>query len=247
MMGKNTRTTILSVLGIVAAIGLMTVVGLNMGRRIRDGFSGRIGTAVTVETSTETEKSSVRTLQYDIRDFDTIHTSGGWIVEIRPGDDFDVTLTADGRVVDDIDVRQSGDTLDLELHSGFGSVLRKPTVLITMPDLEEIQCDGAAQVLVSGFDEDRLSVDIDGAASVRSEASRWQDLSLTVDGASTIDFSDSEVVNARIDMDGASTLHVTMDGGELTGTLNGVGNVIYGGEVSAETVRIGGIAKIRHE
>jgi hypothetical protein len=250
-MDRNKRTTLFSVLGITAVIAVMAVAGVVLGRRIGNGITRITGEAPTVVINRPGNEQADQPVKsrtaLDFTGFDSIETSGGWIIEAVQGDVCAVALESASRYSDDIEISQRGDTLRLELDSAFGSVVARPIVSIVMPDLESLECDGSATIALSGFELDRLVIDIDGAASVTAEDSQVEDLDLSVDGASTIDFSQSEVVDADIDMDGASTLRITMDGGELTGSLNGVGNVIYGGHVSAERVQVGGIGKVRPE
>ena len=248
-MDRNARTTILSVLGIIAVIAVMAFAGVGIARRI-GGFFGATSRFDGGQHSPEvvvTEHADWIMNWGDLTDFRTIHTSGGWIVEISSGDDYAVRVEANDRVGDDVEIDQRGETLYVNLRSGINAVINKPTLHITTPTLDRLECDGAATVLITGFDADSLALDIDGAANVRAESSSWDELSLSVDGASAIDFSQSSVVDAEIRMDGASSLRITMAGGELTGTLNGVGNVIYGGQVSAERVRIEGLGRVRTE
>jgi len=247
-MDRNTRTTVLSVVGIIAAIAIMVFAGVGMARRVGGLVSLR--REVIPENAPEvivTEHADWIMNWDDLGDFDGVRTSGGWIVQITAGDDYSVRVEADNRVSDDVNLTVHGNSLYADLDSGFGSVVNKPTLLITMPTIEHLECEGAANVLISGFAGDDLTLEIAGAATVRSESSTWNELSLSVDGASSIDFSDSQVVDADISMDGASSLRITMAGGELTGSLNGVGNVIYGGQVSSERVRIGGLGRVRAE
>ena len=53
------------------------------------------------------------------------------------------------------------------------------------------------------------------------------------------------VENAVLDMSGASQLVINMNGGSLTGSVQGVGNVRYSGEVSTVDLDMDAVVRIR--
>ena len=120
------------------------------------------------------------------------------------------------------------------------------TATVTMPDLSALAIAGGADVQIRGIEADRFELSVDGAASVRASESRFGELHVTVQGATNIDFRDSLTVNAHVELDGASNLSIRMDGGSLTGTLRGVGNVSWTG-TAEESVRVEGIGRVRQQ
>jgi hypothetical protein len=55
------------------------------------------------------------------------------------------------------------------------------------------------------------------------------------------------VINAELRYEGVYKIELSMAGGELTGTIEGVGKVIYDGEVRKESIRKEGPCKVIRE
>ena len=85
----------------------------------------------------------------------------------------------------------------------------------------------------------------EGAANLVFEERTIGDLTLQTAGAANIDLGDSLVENGVLDMSGASQLVINMNGGSLTGRVEGVGNVRYSGDVSSVDVDTDAIVRIR--
>jgi hypothetical protein len=181
---------------------------------------------------------------YDLTGFDSIEADGSWKLTISQGE-YGVRVSVPQNIEDDVEVTTRGDTLRLNVRTGLRTIASDLRAEITLPDLERLGINGSADVTIQGIDVDSLDIDADGAASIVAHDSRIERLSVDVDGASNIDFSDSRVVDADVQLDGASNLEITMDGGELTGELSGIGNVSYGGAFSSESIKINGLGAVR--
>ena len=239
-MNSSRKTALISVVGIVAAIGLMVGVGFGVARRV----SGSVRRPERPNTEQTAQNGR---LMADLVDFDSIHTEGGWSVTIMHGEVFSVEVDASEKALEQVNVFSRGDTLHLELDSGVQSITGNLRATVFLPDLERLQTAGGARVVISGFDLDALDIKVDGAASIIARDGRIGDLSVDSDGAASFDFDEVQVVNADVTMDGASNLAITMNGGALTGVLSGLGNVAFSGEVSDESIRIDGLGRVRRQ
>ena len=252
-MDQKRKTALISVIGITAAIGLMVAAGFGIARsvgsgvrRVMDPAPSRSERAFEAEESGSAEGSALLPFDFEaLGSFDSIKTTGGWRVTITGGERHDVDVTASERALPDVEVFTSGDVLHLELESGVRSVTGNLTATIVVPDLERLETDGGADVTLRGLDLDKFSIDVDGAASVRASDTRIQRLDINVDGAASLNFAEARVVNAQIDMDGASSLDITMDGGELSGEISGLGEVRYGGSVTNQNISVDGLGRVR--
>lgn len=237
-MQQNRRTVLISILGIVTAFAVMAFVGTRMFGRISEN-AGRSRDDVTVSSSDGV------TLDTTFAEFDSVVIIGGWSLTIIQGSEFSVHVTATERAAEEIEVLQRGSELTLSVASTIRTVTGNFQATIVMPDLVRMQVDGGTTTSIEGFDLDELSLEINGAANLRATDSTIARLVIDVDGAATLDFWESSVANAVLEMDGASKLSVTMDGGELSGVLRGVGDVSYRGPVSSETVKVEGLGRVR--
>ncbi len=62
-----------------------------------------------------------------------------------------------------------------------------------------------------------------------------------------MNLGDISIRNAELDCKGVININLTLNGGELTGSLKGVGELRYAGEISRESIRIKGPCKITRE
>lgn len=170
--------------------------------------------------------------------------SDDWSLEIGVSEDSDVDLDVVGnRLILGGDNSSDSDS-DGFFASMFGES-RQHLALIGLPDLDLIDIDGAASVELRGFDGDRLIISIRGGANIEGHDSRFTDVELNVSGGGNIDLTDVSSVNADVDLSGAGNIGLTMNGGELSGELSGLGVVSYVGTVSREHVEVTGLGGVR--
>ena len=197
------------------------------------------------------ELSGQRTTRtYDLADFQGVEVSGPqWQVTIERGDDWRVAVEAPVEVIEDVQVRLSGDGRDVDLEAAWwfgdadGENMLEAT--ITMPALESLDMSGTSRVRFSGFEGDTLSLNVSGAGDIRGSASRFDELTLDASGAVSIDFGDVSVTDADGDISGAGNVTLRMAGGRLTGDLSGAANLSYYGTVSEESVDTSGFVTVR--
>ena len=181
-----------------------------------------------------------------LRGFDGIEVAGSWDVNLSRGDDWQIEISYPGGLEDRVDVHLQGDRLRLGIasHTWWDEPDYPVTADIVMPELEEVGLRGTARVDLRGFRGHRLAIDIAGAARLEGHDGHYDELDLSVAGASHIDLRDMTVTDADVDLAGASKVTLTMDGGVLSGSVAGTGSVLYYGAVSAETIRLAGIARV---
>ena len=242
-MSKDTRTRLFATLGIIVIIA---AVGLFIYRSVIGFGESQFFSQFTREVRREQTAAStqVSSGSYDLSGFDSIEVDGAWELKISEGD-FSVDVSSSEAVRDDLRVRVDGQTLRLGLRNGTRSINPNLEATIVLPDLEELDIDGSADVRFSGFDLEELELDVDGAATIRGVDSTIEQLHVDVDGAANIDLDEASVVNADVQMDGAGKLDIRMAGGTLEGEVNGVGTVTWFGDVSSESIDIDGIGTVR--
>ena len=183
----------------------------------------------------------------DLTGFTALEVSGSWRIDITRGDGWQVRFSHPEDSGDEINASVSGDRLRLSTDSGgrwFGRSTGTFGADILMPALRELELAGDAEIDFSGFEGARLQIEIAGAADVEGRDGRYDTLDLSVAGASEIDLRDVVVTEARVDLAGASDVTLAMDGGELTGSMAGAGNIEYYGTVSRERVDVAGFGRV---
>ena len=169
------------------------------------------------------------------------------IIINQRGRGYFVSDNASERVLDEIKVYVRGDRLRLDRGSSgrwWGRNERTIRADIVMPELEELKLAGASHLELSGFDGSRLEVDIAGAIFLEGRDGRYDELDLSVAGASKIDLQGIVVTRAEVDLAGASDVTLYINGGELSGSLAGVGQIEYYGSVSDEDIDIAGFGRV---
>lgn len=161
--------------------------------------------------------------------FTAVAVSAPFRVVLAPGAP-SLEVTADDNVVPLVRSEVHGDTLVLGFTLSSVSLTRTREILVraTVPELREARGSGAAVLELSGFETDRLLVDLSGASAgsavgtvgeltlLLSGASRWSGPALrarsvraTLSGAS---FAIQRVADSlRADLSGASTLEYLGD------------------------------------
>ena len=183
----------------------------------------------------------------DLSGFNSIQINGMWSVTLTRGDEWQVDLSYPENYADDIDAFVRGERLTLDAtrpRSLFGGSDARFAAEIVMPALEELDVASGGRLTLSGFVGDRLTIDVTGATQLIGEDGRYTELDLSVAGASDIQLDGFVFTNADVDLAGASNLTLTMDGGELAGSLAGAGRIQYFGTVSREAVEVDGFGRV---
>ncbi len=184
---------------------------------------------------------------FDLTGFSEIEITGSWRINITRGDDWQVRFSYPEDARDELEASVSGERLRLDGDSRgrwFRSSNESFGADIVMPTLEELELAGDAEIEFSGFEGARLVIDIAGAAQLEGRNGGFDELDLSVAGASEIDLGGIVVTDARVDLVGASDVTLAMNGGELTGSMAGAGNIKYHGTVSREMVDVDGFGRV---
>ncbi len=207
----------------------------------------KIKTAQTVEMGTisKAEREMVEK-SFSIEGFNRIETKGAWKIIVIQGPDYKVTAELPRYIEDKIEISRRGDALYCSIKPGasinLGSARLELTV--TTPRLQEIRTEGGSQVILNDVNVSSLLLISRGASSFKGESSVMENLYIDTEGASEVDMSNATVTNAEVNMKGAGSALLTMNGGVLSGRVEGATSVEYSGKVSEQTIRSTGLSSI---
>ncbi len=240
---KRSNTGLFIVIGFAAVLIIVTIVGARIVIGNIFGKPGTYDTEVVEEASAEMDMS-VMTFNY--ADFNEIEVAGAWTINVRQGEDFAVTVHCPEGLKDLVMLRKRGERLCFEDVFRFrrlktGSLKAD----ITMPSLEKYEVDGAASVYISGFEQERLELEINGAASITGENNAVETLRVDLHGAGLVDFGGSETKNADVDIDGVGKVVLSISGGVLDGSIDGLGSIKYYGDISENRLDIDGLGSVK--
>lgn len=102
--------------------------------------------------------------------FDEVQSSGSFVVEIVPGDEFNVEVTAESNLQEFIVTDIDNDKLKIRVRSGHHLHNHRPMeVFITMPEIKEISLSGSGYIKTGGFETDYLKTKLSGSGEIHTE------------------------------------------------------------------------------
>ena len=173
-----------------------------------------------------------------VKDFSKISTDGIWRIHVIQGDDFSVELEAPEKVIEDIKLEKSDDTLFLASRNKPFSKLIKPQASITLPSISEIHLYGMTNLDLSGFDSETITINAQDVSTISGMDSMIQQLTLTGNGILFLDMYDTTVTNAHIDYNGLYNVKMAIAGGRLSGQISGIGTLHCRGDVGINDIEV---------
>lgn len=190
--------------------------------------------------------TSMGSREITLSGFVAISLEGHWEAELSQGSPTKIHVEGPQDLLETLSVQIQGEALILRMAKQRKGK-RKLILAVTMPEMNRLQTKGVTEVTFERFDTKRLSIRSDGVSTVRGSASRVGALELKGRGVSRVELEKVPVGKAVLDYNGVFNIDLTMDGGELEGSLNGVGEVRYSGKTSRQSIRHRGPCKVTHE
>ncbi|MFA6075491.1 MAG: DUF2807 domain-containing protein [Negativicutes bacterium] len=230
---KKRTTKIL--LGVLAAITLFVMIAVALPYFFKDHL-----TLTPVQLNAESDWQELQ-----LNNFDKITVFGSWAVRIKQGNEYSVSVKAPAGLTDKSCTVQNGELIINKLADNLNSA---PRIEITMPKLQNVHILGAAEVRVSDFKAPKqpFVLTVEGATSFRADRSTFENVKIACQGASSIEFRGCVINSADVNIAGASSVELDrMNGGELTGELNGVASLRYSGNIASNKIKTSGLAVVK--
>ena len=230
---------------------------MKQSQKMMFGFAGLIACVIIAfaalarvsleqsEPNAETSNTGVTDMQ-SLRGFTGITSKGKWKIQLIQGPEWQVKLDYPDDLKENIRAYVRNEQLILEINSRrwWGGNNSQPKAKITMPELNRLNISGAGEVQVSGFKGKQLELNLAGAIDLKGLDGRYERIEISGAGATDIDLQGVVAKSVELDIAGASSIILTMDGGELTGTMAGAGSIEYYGNVSKQSVDIMGAGSV---
>jgi hypothetical protein len=196
------------------------------------------------------DKSDKRSVvaSYDFSGFDSIDVEGVFELDIRAGDSFSVRTEATPRQAERLEVRLDGDTLILSRDDEKRSNGRKKNnsatlVVVTMPQLRDLDVAGVATGEVSAFQGGDVDVDVAGVGDLELNGTCGT-LDIDVAGVGEVDARDLVCDTVVADMGGVGELavHATRS---VEADVGGIGEINVYGNPDIRDVSDGFLSKVR--
>lgn len=224
---------------LLIALGAIVVAVFTWAVAVRVQFS-----AATAQVEVQGEQIVSR---LNLRGFQEIEAAGKWRIDLRQGEAWQVELSYPDALARHVRSGLRGNRLLLDFDPPLWQDGPEfaASAKIVMPSLELVEVKGYSRVELQGFEGERLDLDIKGNAVVEGRGGRYGTLELSAAGLGEVDLSGIEIRDANVQIDGNARVVLAMGGGLLSGYLRGAGTLSYSGQVSEESVRVAGIARVK--
>ena len=163
------------------------------------------------------------TVDRTVTGFDKIESSIGADMDITVGAEFKVTLTGDDNIVELIETRVHGHTLEIDSRKNF-STRRDIKLTITLPNLSELSNGGSGTVVINKLSGDEFTLDISGSSDVTCEGT-VRKLMIDVAGSGKADFTGLSCDRVNVELAGSGDITLAGTSKELEIEIPGSGNV----------------------
>jgi hypothetical protein len=212
-----------------------------------------------------TGSGNIITEKRQVGSFEAISAGGAFEVELQQGDVQSVTVESDDNIMPYIETKVSGNELKIsnKRNSNFNNGHYK--VFVTVPELNKIECSGAANVKAKGLLKNNSSITIktSGAADIVAEvdapeiivkasgagniklSGRTKNYTAVSSGSADIKTINLQSENTDVTVSGAGNAHVHASV-SLKAEASGAGSIFYTGSARVDQ-RVSGAGSVRRE
>lgn len=172
------------------------------------------------------------TITPDLKDFSRVELRTAADVDITVGESFSVTVTADDELMEETEIIVRGDRLLIKRKNederrffdwkSDGDM----DVVITMPEIEEMQINGSGDTVIRGVDSDELELSINGSGNL-DVSGKSKSLDVSINGSGDIEMAEVDGGNVGASINGSGDIEIA--GGvcqTIEIEINGSGNVV---------------------
>lgn len=184
---------------------------------------------------------NLATEQRSVSGFKGIDVSSTFEVVITAQKDFSVTVEADDNILPLIETEVRHGVLNIECSRRV-SPKNPMKIIITAPDIENVEASGAANIILNSIKNGGLRVDSSGASKILVTGETGK-LVVDVSGATKVDAEGLVSENADIDTSGASQVLVNVLN-SLQSDASGASKIIYSGSPRELKTKKSGAASV---
>jgi hypothetical protein len=176
-----------------------------------------------------------------IENFRRIDVSGCFTVKVQVGEQTSLKIKGEENLLPLIKTHVRGNTLILDTKKNL-SPRKELLILITTPELENLDCSGANDILVEGIKTNSFEVDLSGACSI-DLIGLTEKFIADLSGAGSINAKNLEASRVYISVSGAASANVFAKE-FLDASVSGVGSIDYYGNPKSTNTSVSGIGSI---
>ncbi len=140
------------------------------------------------------------------RNFDEVSVSGSFDVQIIPGDEYSVRITAESNLLDYIETEVIDHKLRIYNRNLYNIHNHEPMLIeIVCPSLNELHLSGSGNVNTELFVSDEFDVSVSGSGTIYAQVDALE-LDANISGSGKIELEGTSR-NAEIDISGSGKIH----------------------------------------
>ncbi|MEW6410850.1 MAG: head GIN domain-containing protein [Candidatus Zixiibacteriota bacterium] len=178
----------------------------------------------------------------DLGEFTRIESSGSFDIYVYVGSKQEVTITFDDNLIDLVETRVHGKTLDIFCEETFRT-RRDCRIEIHIPELRAVKISGSGDVEVYDLKGDAFEYEVSGSGDMRAEGAVGE-VEIKVSGSGDVDLRDLMAQDAYIKVSGSGDVKVYASE-SLTGRVSGSGDIQYYGDPQHVSRHVSGSGSIR--
>lgn len=186
--------------------------------------------------------SALAQRDYDVDEFNEIAIGISGDIYIEPGEEHTVSIDADDKILDEIEVSVRGGRLVIDQRSRWGfnrmRSWKKIIVRITTPELRELNIGGSANAEVGRFNSDRMYLSVSGSGDIVMEGFEAKDASLRISGSGSILVEEGKMTEVEASVSGSGNIEMVGTAEEVVIRISGSGGVDFG-KLVAKYVNVG--------
>jgi hypothetical protein len=184
---------------------------------------------------------NLRTETREIRNFNKIEVGGAYDIKIKCGEKESIEITAEENLLPLIETKVKHNRLIIDTRRSI-SPRKEIKIVVTVPELNYIECSGANNMRVYNIETEDLDVELSGAGNIVMDGT-VKTLHAEVSGAGNIDAKSLKAENVYISVSGAASASVYASK-YLNASVSGVGSIDYYGDPEKTKTNVSGIGSI---
>lgn len=190
---------------------------------------------------TERGSGEMVTQTREVGAFTRIESDGAFDITVRFGSPQKVTITFDDNLIDMIETKVHGRTLDLTSEGSWSS-RENCKVEITVASLDAISCSGSGEIEIIDMKQDEFEYEQSGSGSFTASGT-CVDLVVEISGSGAIHTRELAAENVSVSISGSGDAEVFAKQ-SLDAEVSGSGSIAYYGSPEQVTSNVSGSGRI---
>jgi Putative auto-transporter adhesin, head GIN domain len=190
----------------------------------------------------EEGSGKLTTVVVEVPEFTRIRSLGSFNITVKVGEKQSIQVTADDNLHDNFAITVHGKTLRLDVEKSY-STREKIPVVITVPKLEHIRCDGSGDIEVTNLVGEEFGYLLAGSADFHASG-QIERLEVELDGSGEIDTRDLIADEVFVQIAGSGNALVFAKE-SLDAIVSGSGDIRYYGDPPHKSTEVTGSGTCR--